>query len=66
MQDGYLIEERNKKIEETYLRKRKEGYDHDFILNHILPPMFWLKPRTLYGIISGEFDRNKKKRRRNE
>jgi len=58
--DDQLIESRNNTISVQYSELSRLGFSHRIILI-ILSSNFFLSERTIYGIISGEFERRKKK-----
>lgn len=55
-----LIESRNTTINVQYSELSRLGFSHRIILI-ILSSNFFLSERTIYGIVSGEFERRKKK-----
>ena len=56
-----LIEARNKRVTELYCQFKREGYSHDHICNaKMLEHNIFLTPRTIYAILSGEYDKEKK------
>lgn len=55
-----LIQVRNKLIVQMYNDLRKIGFSHEELVDDIFPHTFWIKPRTIKGVLSGEFDNNNK------
>lgn len=56
-----LIQQRNKYVNTIYNRLSREGYTHKAICDKMPSYGIFLKPRTIYAIVSGEYDKLKKK-----
>lgn len=52
-----LIKERNEYVTSIYNELSKEGYTHKAICSKMPSYGIFLKPRTIYAIVSGEYDR---------
>lgn len=57
--DPTLLTLRNDKITAAYVEMSKLGYSDAHIRAEI-SARYFLAPRTIYGIVSGEYDRRKK------
>jgi len=55
------LEKRNIEIENLYVKlcKKYPFWKNDFVIEK-LSDKYFISPRTIYGILSGEFNRNKK------
>ena len=62
MRNDTLIKKRNIEISKrfNFLTEKYPHYKVSFVFEKVATE-FYLSVRTVYGIISGEFDRNKKK-----
>ncbi|MEZ5017358.1 MAG: hypothetical protein R2800_09925 [Flavipsychrobacter sp.] len=57
MRDATLKQKRDKRIVKRYRELcALKKYRVDYIMKHYLEPEFFLKPKTLYGIISNYED----------
>ena len=59
--DSQLIKERNEYVTKIYNQLTQEGYTRKAICSKMPSYGIFLKPRTIYAIISGEYDRPKSK-----
>ncbi|MCB0395860.1 MAG: hypothetical protein KDD36_04375 [Flavobacteriales bacterium] len=59
--DKELFQSRNKAISEQYNKLSSQGYSNDYILAQ-LSQTYFLKERTIYAVVSGEYDRRKRHR----
>jgi len=59
--DTELIRQRNKYVNKVYAQLSKQGYTHKAICNKMTDHGIFLKPRTIYAIVSGEYDKPKDK-----
>lgn len=59
--DSQLIKERNEYVTKIYNQLSQEGYTRKAICSKMPSYGIFLKPRTIYAIISGEYDRPKSK-----
>lgn len=59
--DTGLIKQRNEYVNKVYAQLSKEGYTHKAICNKMSSYGVFLKPRTIYAIVSGEYDKPKNK-----
>ena len=60
MKDADLFKARNEKVREMYNTMTGEGYSHQRTLTEI-EETYFIKPRTIYAILSGEYERRKRK-----
>lgn len=56
--DTRLFQKRNQQINKEYTELDQEGYRHDNIVQK-LSEKYFLKPRTIYAIVSGEYEKRK-------
>lgn len=59
-----ILVHRNKELAEFYVKLNQQGYSNQKIIS-ALSKKFFLTERTIYGIISGEYERRKQKHNAN-
>ena len=60
MKDKALRQKRDAQVNLDYVELDKEGFRNKEILE-ILSAKYFLKPRTIYAIVSGEYERRRQK-----
>ena len=58
--DKRLFNKRNEQINKEYTELGKEGFLHDATIEK-LSEKYFLSPRTIYAIISGEYEKRQTK-----
>lgn len=59
--DKRLFQKRNEQINEEYVELSKEGHLHNAAIEK-LSEKYFFKPRTIYAIISGEYEKRQTKK----